>query len=325
MFFCLLVLGAALPANGAINDLIGKAKLDSGDVTEIASWVQKQYGTLKSAESPKEIKNAAQEFTDLIRKSKEKPTDAFLAAYATKCSESLSDAATNENGERALWAMVILVELDRPETAPGFATALKSQHAMVRIKAAVGIHRLHKRLKDKAVIASVLTSLGEAGSAETQPLCLREIYKAIDFPSSVPDFKQGNELAGAMAKLFAGRVERLNSGGHDEVSDLTGLATAAVVAPQANGLNRRPLAESVLGLMTHAVERAFDEQANDATRSTLAKVTAGCESVLGKLITSGQGTAPSEKVSDVLKAKPVNEKKARDALNKWNSAAKAIQ
>ena len=319
----LTLLAASGQAHGAIEDLIDKAKLTSENTAEISSWMRRQYGQFLGAKNPKEIKNAAQEFTDLIRKSKVKPSDAFLAEYARKCSESLSDAASDENVEKAVWAIVVLVDLDRPETATGLADALKSQHPSVRVKAAIGIHRLHKRLKDKAVIASVLTRLGEAGAAETHSLCLREIYKAIDFPSSVPDFKYGNELAGALAKLFAGRVERLNSGGHDEAMDLPGLAAAAAVASKADGLNRGPLAESLNGLMAHSVERAVDKQVNDATRTTLIKVAGACETALGKLITAGGASAPTDKVSDALKTK--NEKKARDALAKWSTAAKAIK
>jgi len=301
-----------------ISALANKRTLTNTDEADIEVWVTKRARDL-SRGNERDIQKAEDDIIDVVTKAK--PTDAFAAAFATQCAKHLGSIASQDNEDldkrRAPAVVRILSKLARPETAATQAGALRSPHPAARFLAATGIQQLQAQLKDEADVDAVLTALGEAGATESSTLVLEEIYKAIDFKKSVRDFKFGNQMAAALARLFTGRANRLSQGARDESVDEAGLDIAASVAGDASGGNRKQLARATMALMTQAVERHIDPQTSDRTRADLIKLVTKEQELIGNLL---RASAPSDSVVTLLRGAKPDEKAVRQALSKWQAA-----
>ena len=316
-----------LRAQSNIDPLVTKKTLTGGEVADIEVWVTTRSQKLAGAGTEKEIKKHEDDFINVVTKSK--PSPIFASTFASKCAVHLGPLTGQAadmplDMQRALAAVRILTKLDQPETATGLATALQSPHHGVRLTAATAIQGLHSRLKNESDIETVLNALGEAIAGESSYLVLPELYRAADFKGSAANPKNGNLMAGALAKGFAGRATRIADGARDEALDQTGLTSALSVASSASATNRKQLATATMSLMTQAVERGLDGQTNDSQRKVVLKLISTEEDIVSKLVTTGGGSPPGDKVSEKLSAAKPDAKAVRETLAKWQAAAAGL-
>lgn len=305
-----------------IRSLVTNKSISQKEDADIQYWVTNRAKDLSRGDE-RDLKKAEDDIIDLV--TKVKPSEAFARAFAGHCSKQLGTITTQDSEDldkrRAPAVVRILSALDRPETATTLAGALRSPHPAARFLAATGIQQLQAQLKDEADVDAVLTALGEAGATESSTLVLQEIYKAIDFKKSVRDFKFGNQMAAALARLFTGRANRLSQGARDESVDEAGLDIAASVAGDASGGNRKQLARATMALMTQAVERHIDPQTSDRTRADLIKLVTKEQELIGNLL---RASAPSDSVVTLLRGAKPDEKAVRQALSKWQAAVDSM-
>lgn len=309
-----------------IDSLVTKTKLERNDIATIQVWVTKRAQQL-SRGSEKDIDRVEKDILEVV--TKQQPSPAFAAEYATQCGDALGQIAIQNSDpldmRRALGAVRILYRLDHAGTANGLALALGSAHASTRFQAAKGVQLLHGKLTDEATLNAVLTALGDAIATETANYMLPELYAALDFKSGNAGFNGDNFMAGALAKGFAGRAIRLNEGARDEATDLAGLDAALAVAAKASATNRKQLAVATASLMAQAIDRYLDAQSNDAQRTTLRQLITKQEELISRLVKAkGDGSPPSERVSELLSGANPNSRAVRDALAKWQAAAAGL-
>jgi len=334
---CKILVGLVVMAAAAcevraqnITPLVTKKTLSSNETAEIEVWITKKVQALSRANTDVDVNKVETQVLDVV--TKQQPSPVFATEFATKCGDNLGPVTGQAVGQqidllRALGAVRIMKGLDHPGTANGLAEALRSPAPSVRFLAAKSVQAIHSKLTDETALENVLNALGEAIATESGNYVLPELYAALDFKSGNSGFKaaSGNLMAGAAAKGFAGRANRLSEGARDEAVDMAGLNTALSVAGDANATNRKQLAVATAGLMAQATERHLDAQTNDTQKETLRQLIAKQEELISRLVNAkGDGSPPTEKVSQLLNGANPNPKAVRDALAKWQAAAAGL-
>ncbi len=309
-----------------IDPLVTQKSLTDEQTADVEVWVNKRAQQLSKANSEKDIKKVEDAIIDVVTKTK--PSTAFAIVFAVKCGENLGPVTGQSTDPmdqlRALGAVRILHRLDHPGTARGLAEALRSPHACVRYVAAKAIQVLHPKLTNQRDLDAVFAALGEAAATESAHYVLRELYLAMDFKTGAPNFKEGNLMAGALAKTFAGRATRLGEGARDEAIDLAGLNAALSVAGEASTTNRKQLGSAIISLMTLAIERHLDSQTNATQRKMLEQLVRKQEDIIEALIKAANGTPPTDRVSALLSGANPNAKAVREAFDKWQAAVNGL-
>jgi hypothetical protein len=78
----------------------------------------------------------------------------------------------------------VLVDMNRPEGLPGLLAGLKSSAPAARYLSGRGIYDLHQALaSDKDRVEGAIAALREAATAETSPVVLSQMLRALGFPA----------------------------------------------------------------------------------------------------------------------------------------------
>jgi hypothetical protein len=316
-FTCLILpICAQLAFADELDPYIKKKNLSNDDKSKIRAEVIKRVGELNKAESTTERSRARDELTATARVSG--ASAAFLDEYALQCADELRNVVTDPQLMTALEAALVLSEFDRPQCAAAWSAALSSSHRPVRFLAAKGIQKLHTRLRRASDIEDALESLGNAGAAEGDRLVLREIYLAIDFANGVKDFKQAGRAAAALKKIFDARKIVLETAGRDESIDVLGFEAAGRSSANAAPY-RKSLAQSIYGLLEHAVNRLYDPQITPATKASLTTVAKSADAAIRKILNDANVNA-----SPALNVPSMPEARAREVMKALEAAINKI-
>lgn len=313
----ILIAAACRPSTVAAQDrlaaVVTKAKLTKQDVAQIEAEVPDRVKKLFDAgANEKERARARERLLATVKTAG--VTKAGLDAYAEACASRLEPLTTSDLFETGFDAVTVLAEMDNPNTAGAFATALKSKHAAVRYRAARGIKLLHGGLKDDAERCKVaVRALGDAGAGERDPLVLGAIYSALDFYADAPDFQFGADCAGAVAALLAGRAKAAQAGGFDPLVDGQGLALAAASYVSATDAVKTRLVQYSAALLSSAVEVYSDSQTADEYLPTLAGAIKKMEDSVHAMIRASKKSPPEPTISSELSSKAAPAKKQEAA------------
>lgn len=250
------VLPGTAHAQDALENIIKSKDISRTQAATMEAEVALRFRRLTGAKST----DSRAEARDRITKTAQIPgaSPAGLATYAKTCANEAAGLVSSESLDRATDGVMVLSDLDHPDTSDTLADALKSPHAAVRLMAARVIVKLHDKLKDDASrCRSLLSALGRAGAAEQDGIALRVIYQAIDFKANVSSFKSGAESADALATVLAARISQLESGGRDETNEEIAIDAAVRCYSDASKSTQSKLISLMSRLLGVGVERFF--------------------------------------------------------------------
>ena len=250
------VLPGTAHAQDALENIIKSKDISRTQAATMEAEVALRFRRLTGAKST----DSRAEARDRITKTAQIPgaSPAGLATYAKTCANEAAGLVSSESLDRATDGVMVLSDLDHPDTSDTLADALKSPHAAVRLMAARVIVKLHDKLKDDASrCRSLLSALGRAGAAEQDGIALRVIYQAIDFKANVSSFKSSAESADALATVLAARISQLESGGRDETNEEIAIDAAVRCYSDASKSTQSKLISLMSRLLGVGVERFF--------------------------------------------------------------------
>lgn len=321
-FSTLLLASVALAQDPETDAILTSQAPSRAQIATLKSVIRQRVDRLVSAgENSDTIKRAHDSLVDPTKV--KGATPAGLASYASIAAEELEEAVTGDDFNVALEAMLILMDIDHPQTAPTLAVALSSKQSAVRLIAARSITKLHPRLKDDAEnCPKLLRALGKAGAEEQDQHVLRAIYLAIDFGSTIRDFKYSDEAASALSQVFEARLRRLIAGSRDETRDEAGLRAAAGCYAGAGAPNKTRLMTNLQSLLQVMVQRYLEGDVAPEYLKTLARLIARTEGTIHQIMGS---KAPGKKLASILKGAAPTKKMRDDANAALADLAKALQ
>jgi hypothetical protein len=206
-------------------------------------------------------------------------------------------------------AVLALMAFDHANSARGFAAALSSDHAAIRLMAARGIQNLHAKLANRETDCDeALTALGKAGATERNEHVLRVTYRAINFPADVQGFKQMDACAAALNTVFDGRSQQLSAGSHNEHRDAEGLAAATACYAGAGSEQKAKLVKHQADFLRFAIDRYFDPDTGEESRPAIADAVDRIEKGIHGMMQASNVTPPSSSLASRLKAKTTDRK-----------------
>ncbi len=224
-------------------------------------------------------------------------TQGSLDAYAEICAGELSGITGAELLETAMEAVMILSQLNNAQTVDALAAGLRSRHAAVRLMSARSIQRLHDLIKDdQKKCSAVLRALGRAGAREPDEHVLRVTYQAVDFKSSVRNFKFADLSAKALTEIFQGRLEQLDGGSRDEMRDEYGIEAAARCYADGSRDDKAKLIGSLARFMEHTLARYFDPDMAAESLTAVVRYIGRIEDVLHEMAKASNVTLSCERL-----------------------------
>ncbi len=312
--WCLAIASTAL-GQPNFADLVRNANLTREDKDRIGGWVDEKTAALLrgTAAARARIRDEAVRLYQTAE-----ATPAFREQLAAECGRAWARPASGEDFEVAHTLILGLLEMPSPGVRAGLESGLQSPHAAVRYWAARGIAGLRPQMKSATEYETVLNSLGQAGAAETDPIALRMIYEAIDFPAAAPQFAGAEAVAQSLATVFRGRLERLAGQPRNEEADRAGFAAAARVYPEVKDPALRAQLVTALARFLALHAERYVELGPEGAGPTLSDTAARCEEALRAMIeaTRGAPQPPTERVSERMRAKADREA-TRAALAAW--------
>ncbi len=311
--------GAPAHAQDSLETIIKSPTISRGQRATMEAEVSQRAKRLADA-GPNEPQRA--DFKEkLIRTAQTKGASAAgLDAYAEICASELTPLVTQNLYEVAQDAVQTLTVLDNASTVPAFAAALTSEHAAIRLMAARGIQTLHAKLANRqAECEEALSALGKAGAVERNEHVLRVIYRAINFPIDVPNFKFADPCAAALNTVFGGRMQQIAGGSRDQQRDAEGLIAAAACYAGAGKEQKSRLMGHMADFLQSAVDRYLNPDTGEDSLTGLAGVVDRIETVIFDMMKQSNVTPPATRLSSRLKGRISDRKKleteVRSTLN----------
>lgn len=291
----LAVLAAPAVAHGQqtnpLADISKKTEIADVDRQAIRRAVQDRVQAMVRATRDVDRVDARQALIEWLKPG----TPQFRAAGAAIATEELTSVLSGGKLSAGLDAVLIIGELRHPATRDALIAALNSRFAAVRYRGALGIQHLLDQLTEPSAYQPVIGALADAGERETSSSVVRVIYRALDFSQAQKDFTGANEVAIALARIFAARFEYSE---HDPTPDAAGCAVALRIARQL----KEPPTRLVAGL-TFVLRRLVGMAREDA-ESVRVDVVESCETALhGLLEAHGVQTRNLPRVTDLIRAK----------------------
>lgn len=308
-------------AQDRLESIASKPKIDDRDRARISTEVAERVRKLAEAGADADQRRQSRERLKATPNLKV-ATREFKEVYAEACARELAALVVSEVFENGLDAALTLEALKHVKTAEALASALRSIHAPVRLRAARGLQALSKELAaDPQIARPILRALGEAGAVEAEPAVLRAIYQAIDQGAAAKDDQLADDGARALNGVLAGRLTRLAGGRRDEVLDERAIESAARFYAGASEAQKKQLLDNLSKWLRHAVERYFSSDTAEGYLPTLASLTRKAESSIHEMIKASKAKAPEKKVADALK-KGGKREQAVAALNELQTVLK---
>lgn len=269
----------------------GKRRLGADDKAKIRVEVTDRARSLKDANDNSERTAARAALTGSMEI--KSATQAFQEYYARQCASQLSPLLTAREITSALDAIIVLRQLNHPETCDALITGLGSNHGCVRYTAAKAAHELLTKVKSTRECPGLIGALGKAGAAEFDAKVLREIYSAIGIHAGSRNANEANECAGALADVFEGRAQSLAQRPRDEAVEIPGFEAAAVCYKSASPPQRSRLVRSVRRLLELPLNRLFDDGTSAGRKKVLRDVVIKADDALRKMLKESGVDAPS--------------------------------
>ncbi|MBX3395092.1 MAG: hypothetical protein KF841_06955 [Phycisphaerae bacterium] len=309
-------------AKDELDSIVKKDKLSDGDVATIDTVVEQRVRKLSdAAKNPKQLRDARDAL--IATATVKQATPAGLDAYAASCSKSLIGPVLSENLAVGLEATRVLTELSNARCIETLTSALRSPHAAVRYRAAIGIRDLHTKIApNRAAARPTLSALGSAGALEENELVLRSIYEAIDFKKSASTFQFGDDSAAALSEIFTARLAALDRGSRDESKDTAGLEAAGRCFADANDAHKAEIVAALIAFLGKQVDRYCAADTAPEYVPSLQPVARTTEGSLKNALDSARVAAPDFPVSRNMAQKVTDaaRKATRDGLEEWRSA-----
>lgn len=310
-------------AKDELESIVKKDKLSDGDVATIDTVIEQRVRKLaEAAKNPKALRDARDAL--IATATVKQATSAGLDAYAASCSKSLIGPVLSDSLAVGLEATRVLTELSNPRCVETLTSALRSPHAAVRYRAAVGIRDLHAKIaSNRAAVRPTLSALGSAGALEENELVLRSIYEAIDFKKSAANFQFGDDSAAALSEIFTARLVALNRGSRDESKDTAGLEAAGRCFADANDAHKFEIVAALIAFLGRHADRYGATDTAPEYISSLQAVARTTEGSLKTALDFARVGAPDFPVSRNMtqKVTDATRKAVQDGLNEWREAA----
>lgn len=268
--FVLIVLAAPVVAWAQPRDVLdqykGKATLTSNARGGIRVEVNARVQALRRARRESQRTQARKALTGSMAGAKK----AFRDYYARQCARGLGGLVSSAKLLNAIDAVLVLKELDHLATCDALASALGSKFPGVRHVSAKAVQNLHGKIKDVGDCSGLLSALGSGGARETDKLVLGQIYAALDMPAVSDDAALASECAGALVKVFEGRLQRLAAGSsRDEAADIPGFKAIRSCYKKADATRRRALRDAVRRFLELAKGRHFNPDTGAGAQKVL--------------------------------------------------------
>lgn len=312
-----LIAGVAIPAHAQTDmaALAGKRQFSRSELAEIASWVQEKAAALRRAQRSTDRVRVRDDFLRLLGEAG--VTQEFREAFGRECGRSLKPLLGNTDVIIAHTAVQIIAQCSAAASCDALATALSSPHAAVRYRAARAIEALHGRLKLPQEYEPVLDALGQAGAAETDPIVLDRIYRAVDFGGG-GQFAGQAAIAKALVTILDARLKAFENGVRHESVDVPAFEAAGrVYAAVRDEELRNKLVTALARYLAYGGER-YLELGPASGGVALAAPVQHCEEALVQIVRSanGAGSPPTVRVAAQMTANG-DEKTIRKALAGW--------
>ncbi len=195
---------AADPEDAMIDTIRDLNTISAADQTRIGEWAKAQIDKL-AATPPAEKQAALNRFTTRFQTQFTNPRNS--AAFRTQFATQVAQVAASEFGKTALdgitaWGLArVLVDLEVPETFVGLTACLKSSAPVARYLCARGLALQREAIaKDKAKLGEAIQALHAAALAETDPVALSHLYRALAYSGQV------GEVFSAYLSIFDKRL-----------------------------------------------------------------------------------------------------------------------
>lgn len=312
----LIVLGGVQSARAQIDiaGLSSKREFTASERNRVRAWVDERVAALGRAKRPNDQKRARD---DLIKPFEaEGATAQFRDLYGRECGRALAPLVGGPDFNFAHPLALLLLRMPVVGTADALLSAIQSPHAAVRYQAAKGLRALHAVLSDPAEYGPVLDALSQAGIAESEPIVVEAIYRAIDF-SDVKGFTGADAVARALIPILRSRFLQLETRSRHEVADIPAFQAIASVFPKTTEPDlRHQVAWTLARFLRHYSRRYTELGVTGGGASLLAPIDA-CERALEAVAKSAEGSPPPrDRVAAQIRAK-ADHSKVLAALAGW--------
>ncbi|MEK6799283.1 MAG: hypothetical protein AABZ12_09985 [Planctomycetota bacterium] len=161
--------------------------ISASDQARIVDWVRFEVEALQNTASDSKIE-AAKRFGKAFLSQFESPqnTQAFRGQFATQAAIVAAEALVNPQADQVVSGALarVMLDMNRPETVPGFVAGLKCKWEWARYLCARGLAAQQGAIAtDKDKLEQVVRALREAGETETGPVALEQVYRTLAIPN----------------------------------------------------------------------------------------------------------------------------------------------
>ncbi|MFO0973713.1 MAG: hypothetical protein U1A27_09785 [Phycisphaerae bacterium] len=315
--------GTAL-AQSELAPLLTKSEFSTADAARVGDWCDQKARAVQVASERNDdaaIDKALAEFEKVA--AEKSATPQFRELFGGQCARALGPLTTGGSLRVATRITLFFQSLPVPGTREALVAALSAPQSAVRYAAAAGLERLHPALARPAEFEPVLHALGQAGVAESDPLALKQIYRALDMAGSVKEFAGADAAAEALLTILNARVTGVASGARSLEADLPGFAALADTAPLMKDAALRTRLVQIAARYLLAVANRYVELGPAGGGAALAGPAESIERALEALVRAAQSDtampAGGARVSARIRAK-ADAKAVRESLAGWIGA-----